>query len=64
MTVHDFAMQPVRTIVRNAARTAGVEHDEIWDGTTDDGKRAANGVYYINVETDGASAWTKVIVLQ
>lgn len=64
VTVHDFAMQPVRTIVRNAARTAGVEHDEIWDGTTDDGKRAANGVYYINVETDGASAWTKVIVLQ
>ncbi len=64
IAVYDFAMLPVRTIVRNAARSAGVEHDEVWDGKTDDGRQAANGVYYINVETGGESAWTKVIVLQ
>lgn len=63
--VFDFGMFPVRTIVRNAARTPNVDMDEIWDGKDDGGRQAANGVYYIRVRRgDDDDAWTKVIVLQ
>ncbi|MBN1447355.1 MAG: hypothetical protein JXA28_05440 [Bacteroidetes bacterium] len=63
--IYDFAMMPVRTLIRNAGRTAGMEYDEVWDGTNDNGARVANGVYYIEVtEGDGDAQWTKVVVLQ
>ncbi|MCB2206548.1 hypothetical protein KQI65_17530 [bacterium] len=63
--IYDFAMMPVRTLLRNAARSTGVEHDEVWDGRTDAGDRAANGVYYIEVDNgSGDPHWTKVVVLQ
>ncbi len=63
--IYDYAMFPVRTVVQNAPRTPMMEQDEIWDGKTDSGKRAANGVYYIKVEAgDAEAAWAKVIVLQ
>ena len=63
--IYDFAMMPVRTLLRNAMRTPGMEHDEIWDGKNDSGSRVANGVYYIEVDNGtGDPHWTKVIVLQ
>jgi hypothetical protein len=62
--VFDYAMLPVRTVIRNAARTPGAEMDEIWNGMNDNGSRAANGVYYIRVQCGDDTAWTKVIVLQ
>jgi hypothetical protein len=65
MTVYDFAMYPVRTIIRNAARPPQAELDEIWDGKDDSGRQAANGLYYIQVTRgDDDPAWAKVIVLQ
>jgi photosystem II stability/assembly factor-like uncharacterized protein len=65
MHVYDFAMLPVRTIVQNASRPPYIEQDEIWDGKNDTGARVANGVYYIQVQSDDfAPVWTKVIVLQ
>ncbi|PLX31375.1 MAG: hypothetical protein C0600_05860 [Ignavibacteria bacterium] len=63
--IYDFAMLPVRTLIRNATRVQGIEHDEIWDGKNDNGTRVANGVYYIEIENgSGDPRWTKVIVLQ
>ena len=63
--IYDFAMMPVRTLLQNASRAAGTEHDEIWDGTNDDGNLVANGVYYIEVRIgDDDPVWTKVIALQ
>ncbi len=63
--VYDFAMLPVRTILNNASRTPGSEHDEVWDGANDAGGRVANGVYYIQVTLDDLDpVWTKVVVLQ
>jgi hypothetical protein len=65
ITVYDFAMLPVRTLLRNAVRTPNAVHDEIWNGRKDDGSRAANAAYYIEVKAgDSDPAWTKVIVLQ
>jgi hypothetical protein len=63
--IYDFAMLPVRTLLRNAMRNPGMEHDEVWDGLSDAGERVANGVYYIEVDNgSGDPHWTKVIVLQ
>lgn len=63
--IYDFAMMPVRTLIRNATRIQGIEHDEIWDGKNNDGTRVANGVYYIEIENgSGDPRWTKVVVLQ
>jgi len=63
--IYDFAMMPVRTLLRNASRAPDVEFDEVWDGLNDNGERVANGVYYIEVsEGDQDPRWTKVVVLQ
>ncbi|MDH7514837.1 MAG: hypothetical protein QHI48_03020 [Bacteroidota bacterium] len=63
--VFDYALFPVRTVIRNAPRPPNLEQDEIWDGTDDAGKRVANGLYYIRIQTgEGEDVWTKVVVLQ
>lgn len=62
--VYDYAMMPVRTILQNATRAGQADQDEIWDGKDDNGKQAANGLYYIQVKTGDADSWAKVIVLQ
>ena len=63
--IYDFAMMPVRTLLQNATRAPGMEHDEIWDGKNDAGTQVANGVYYIEVRIgDEDPVWTKAIALQ
>ena len=63
--IYDFAMLPVRTLVAGVQRNPGTQVDEIWDGTTDDGRRASNGVYFYRLELDGGEpVWGKILVLQ
>lgn len=63
--VFDFGMNRVRTIIKAAQRSATMEHDEIWNGLTDNGERVANGVYFYRVTlNDGDPTWGKVLVLQ
>ena len=63
--IFDFAMQPVRTLIRNAPRSGSMEFDEIWNGTNDAGGRVANGVYFYRVEVQGSGpVWGKIFVLQ
>ncbi|MBR9976529.1 MAG: hypothetical protein KFH87_00450 [Bacteroidetes bacterium] len=63
--IYDFAMMPVRTLLQHASRTPDSEHDEVWDGTNNEGKQVANGVYYIQVIADeGSPVWIKAIALQ
>ncbi len=65
ISIYDFAMLPVRTLVRHASRTPDSEQDEIWDGRDDGGRQVANGVYYVQVKIgDTDPVWAKVIVLQ
>lgn len=60
----DFGMNRVRTIAKDASRPSG-EHDELWDGTTDSGKLAPNGVYFYRVIVNGGNpAWGKIMVIQ
>lgn len=71
--IFDFAMNYVRTVIRNAARdfgsggllVPGKEYDEIWDGRDDNGRIVANGVYFYRVRIGNAEPlWGKVMVLR
>ncbi|MEK6650779.1 MAG: FlgD immunoglobulin-like domain containing protein, partial [Bacteroidota bacterium] len=62
--IFDIALQPVRDLLVQASRPSG-QHDEVWDGRTDEGRPAANGVYFIRIEVGKAEpVWGKVLVLQ
>jgi hypothetical protein len=61
--VFDFGMNRVRTVINGATRTG--ESDEIWDGRTDSGLLAVNGVYFYRVTSgNGTPAWGKILVLR
>ena len=63
--IFDFAMTPVKTLLRGATRIGSVEHDEIWDGRDDRGRRVSNGIYFYRVEIEGSDPqWGKIFVLQ
>jgi ligand-binding sensor domain-containing protein len=63
--IFDFAMNKVKTLIRNADRTGLYEHDEIWDGKNNDGSIVPNGVYFYRVLIDGDEGrWGKIMVLQ
>jgi photosystem II stability/assembly factor-like uncharacterized protein len=63
--IFDFAMHPVKTLLRNAVRTGSSEHDEIWNGIDDSNRRVTNGVYFYRVEIEGSEPiWGKIFVLQ
>jgi hypothetical protein len=63
--VFDFAMHPVRVLLRDAVRSSLTEHDEIWDGNDDHGRRVTNGVYFYRVEIGNKSPlWGKIMVIQ
>lgn len=63
--VFDFGMNRVRTVIRDAQRNGTAEHDEIWDGRTDDGSALPNGVYFYRVTVGGGDpAWGKLMVIQ
>ena len=49
--VYDLAGRIVRTLVEGEADPG--EHVIVWDGTTDSGKRAASGVYFVKMEGRG-----------
>ena len=63
--IFDFSMAPVKTLLRSAMRSGSSEHDEIWDGRDDIGRRVANGVYFYRVEIgNNDPQWGKIFVLQ
>ena len=63
--IFDFAMHPVKTLLRNASRPATGEFDEIWNGTDDHSRRVSNGVYFYSIEIGGLSpAWGKILVVE
>jgi len=66
--IFNGAMEPVRTIVRDAPRDANLRSEDPvadrWDGCTDGGKLAAIGLYYVRVTSGSQVAWGKVFQLK
>jgi hypothetical protein len=60
--VYNLAGRVVATLV-DGEREAGA-YDAVWDGTTDDGCRAASGVYFIRMDADGYRAGEKLVLLK
>ena len=58
-------MNPVRTLIQNAARSGTDELFTSWDGKNDNGYKDANGVYFYRVEFDKEDpVWGKIVLLQ
>jgi len=51
LRIYDLTGREVRTLVDGDAEPG--EHVTVWDGTTDTGRRAASGVYFVRMETAG-----------
>jgi len=58
LRVYDLAGRVVRTLVDRDVEPG--EHKVVWDGTTDTGRRAASAVYFVRLETGGASVTSTV----
>jgi hypothetical protein len=62
--IFDFGMNRVRTLIRNATRTAAEDSEERWDGLGDNGKVVAGGVYFYRVKVDNNEpTFGKILVL-
>jgi subtilisin family serine protease len=62
LLVFDLAGRRVKTLHDGFLR-AGVHHRS-WNGTTDDGRRAASGVYFCRLELEGRAMARKLIMLR
>jgi len=63
--IYDFEMKLVKTVLENAARTGGVEYDQVWDGKNEKGDIVANGIYFFKVEGPGSQReWGKIGVIK
>ncbi|UCH78812.1 MAG: hypothetical protein JSU81_02360, partial [Candidatus Coatesbacteria bacterium] len=56
LEVYDFAGRLVKRLVDSEYRGPGDRIDEQWNGLRDDGKDAANGVYFFALAVDGRPA--------
>jgi hypothetical protein len=69
ITVYNYAMEKVKTLVKNAPRKGGGSRSELssedrWDGKDASGRHVSVGVYYILVESDkGDKGWGKAIAV-
>ena len=62
LRVFDAAGRLVRTLV-DGSRSAGYQ-DVLWTGETDDGSRAASGVYYLKLETAAGSSRQSIVLMR
>ncbi len=62
LTIHDLAGRLVRTLF--AGDQAAGRHEVVWDGTRDDGRITASGVYFVRAESHGAVQTGKLVLLK
>jgi hypothetical protein len=63
LRVFDLTGQVVRTLIAGESFGAG-RYESVWDGRSEAGVRAASGVYFYQLSTDGYSALRKMTLLQ
>ena len=66
ITVYDFGINYIRTIIQNAIRSRTIEGaPEFWDGRDDNGNLLPNGVYFYRVDIDDEEPlFGKIIYMQ
>jgi len=52
----------VRTVIDGVCPAGS--HSITWDGTSDDGKKVASGVYFYRMESDGFNQTRKMILMK
>ncbi len=62
IVVYDLSGRVVRTLVDYTVEPG--DYRATWDGTTDNGLRAASGVYFVRMEADGFLASRKAVLLK
>jgi hypothetical protein len=70
--IFDWNMDPVKSVIKNKDRPSGNDRsngrstnaaEDVWDGTTDTGRRVAAGVYYYKITAQsGEHSFGKIIV--
>lgn len=62
LVIYDVSGRKVRTVVDQALEAG--EHTAVWDGTDDQGRRVASGVYWSQLRTAGYESLRKMTVLR
>lgn len=63
LAVYDVMGRKVRTLRRDEFLVAG-EHEQEWDGQTDEGAIAVSGLYFVRLETVGELQIQKILLLK
>jgi len=62
--IYDFAMNLVKTVAENRARSGGSDYFETWDGYNGRGDMVATGIYYIKVlYSTGDTKWGRLAII-
>jgi pimeloyl-ACP methyl ester carboxylesterase len=62
LTIYDVAGRPVRALAHQ--RLGAGRHELAWDGTADNGRRAATGCYYCRLDSHPTTAALHVLILR
>ncbi|MGQ9679136.1 MAG: FlgD immunoglobulin-like domain containing protein, partial [bacterium] len=62
LTVYDATGRAIRTLAKG--EVAPGHYQAVWDGTDDNGKEIANGVYVFRLDTDAGTVTTKAVLLR
>jgi hypothetical protein len=63
LIVYDTAGRRVATL-RNGFESAGLRKSVVWNGRTDQGERAASGVYYYRLQSPGFDQTYRMVLVQ
>ena len=62
MTIYDAAGKRIRTLT--AGHYSAGRHEVVWNGSTDAGRSAASGVYFVRIKLEEMSAVRKLVLLK
>jgi hypothetical protein len=62
--IYDVAGRRVRLLVDEFVAGSTSVRSREWDGTADNGARAASGVFFVRMEADGATETQKIVLLK
>jgi len=61
--IFDFGMNHIKTIFNNV-KSGNLIQEDIWDGSDNNSKTVANGIYFYRVRIDNENIWGKILVLK